>query len=128
MPITEKKKILIIDDEVDFTQVLRLNLEAAGKYEVRTENRGAYGLASARIFKPDLILLDIRMPDMEGSNVVQKIKNDEALKDTPVVFLTAVVKKEDVKSDNDLLQGYPFLSKPVTVKEIIDCIEKNIRK
>ncbi len=119
-----KKRILLIDDEPSFTRMLRLNLEKAGGYEVREENRGSQGLATAREFKPDLILLDVIMPDADGGEVAAQIKADRNLKDTPIVFLTAVVSKKE----EGLIGGRPFLAKPVGVKEVIDCIERHLAK
>ncbi len=118
----EKKRILLIDDELSFTRMLKLNLEKTGAYEVRTENRGKQGLAAAREFKPDLILLEIIMPGMDGGDVAFQIEADRNVKKTPIVFLTAVVKKEDL----GIITGRDFISKLVTVEEIIDCIEKNL--
>lgn len=122
--IMVKKRILLVDDEPSFTRMLRLNLEKTGAYEVREENRGAQGLAAAREFKPDLILLDVIMPDADGGDVAAQIKADKNLKDTPIVFLTAVV----TKKEEGLIGGRPFIAKPVSAKELIDCIEKHIAK
>ncbi len=120
----EKKKILIIDDEVDLTQMVRLNLEATGKYDVFIENNGSRAIWA---FKPDMVFLDIVMPDADGTNVVQQIKEEEDIKDIPVVFLTALVKKEEIREDSTKTIGsYTFLAKPVSTKELIECIEKNI--
>ncbi len=115
-----KKRILLIDDEPSFTRMLKLNLEETGAYEVRAENRGRFGLAAAREFKPDLILLDVKMPDLSGCDVAFLIGADRNVKDTPIVFLTAVAKKEDV------IAGRAFIAKPVTVGKVIDCIENNL--
>ncbi len=123
-----KKKIMIIDDEELFTKLVKLNLEKTGEYEVRVENKGSQGLALAREFKPDLILLDILMEDMEGSEVAAQLKNDMNTKDIPVVFLTAVVKKEEVESGCGVIGGNPFIAKPVSTNELIDCIEQNLSK
>ncbi len=117
-----KKRILLIDDEPSFTRMLKLNLEETGAYEVREENRGKFGLAAARQFKPDLILLDIIMPDMSGGEVAFEIEADRTTKDTPIVFLTAALKKED----EGMIGGRAFIAKPVTVKEVIDCIERTL--
>ena len=122
----EKKRILIIDDEEDFTEIVKFNLEKTGKYEVRTEDKGINGLAAVRAFRPDLILLDILMPDMNGSDVAIQIKNDESVKDIPIVFLTAVMTKEEVASYGEVIGGHPFIAKPVSVESLIDCIEKYI--
>ncbi len=117
-----KKRILLIDDEPSFTNVLKLNLEETGAYEVRAENNGSQGLVTARRFKPDLILLDVIMPGMDGGDVASEIQSDENLKNTPVVFLTAAAKKED----EGVISGRTILAKPVTVEEVIACIEKNL--
>ncbi len=119
-----KKKILVIDDEPSFTRVLKLYLEKTGTYEVRDENRGKMALATAKQFKPDLILLDIVMPDMDGGEIASNIIEDEALKDTPIVFLTAAVAKDEA----GMISGRPFMAKPVNAEEVIQCIEKNLSK
>ncbi len=117
-----KKRILLIDDEPSFTNVLKLNLEDTGAYDVRAENGGKLGLVTARRFKPDLILLDVIMPDMDGGDVAAEIQSDENLKNTPIVFLTAVAKKKE----EGIIAGRPFVAKPVTVEEVVACIEKNL--
>lgn len=124
----EKKKVLIIDDEESFTQMVKLNLEATGRYEVRAENKGSLGLDAVRSFKPDLILLDIIMPDIEGSEVAAALKEDNTTRDIPVVFLTAMVTKEETKAADGVIAGHPFIAKPVNLKELINCIDENINK
>lgn len=123
---TMKKKILIVDDEEDFTKLIKLNLERTGKYEVATENEGSLGLAAAREFKPDLILLDILMQDMEGSEVASQLKDNEDTKNIPIVFLTAVARKKEVEESGGVIGGRPFIAKPADIDQIIDVIEKNI--
>ncbi len=118
-----KKRILLIDDEPSFTRMLKLNLDETGAYEVRAENRGTEGLAAARQFKPDLILLDIVMPDMSGGEVAFGLNHDRNTKDTPIVFLTAAAKK---KEDEGIIGGRTIIAKPVTVEEVIDCIERTL--
>jgi class 3 adenylate cyclase len=117
-----KKRILLIDDEQSFIRMLKLNLEETGAYEVRAENRGTRALAAARQFNPDLILLDVIMPDMGGGDVAFQIEADPNVKDTPIVFLTAVVKK----GEQGIIAGHDFIAKPVTVEEVIDCIEEHL--
>ena len=123
----EKKKILIIDDEKDFAKMVKLNLEQTGEYEVKMEHKGLDGLRTVRTFKPDLILLDVIMPDMAGSDVARKLKDQENTKDIPIVFVTATVMKEEAKSRGGLVGGHPFIAKPATIQEIITVIEKNIK-
>ncbi len=121
-----KKKILIVDDEKDFTQLVKMNLEETGQYEVTVENRGASGFAAAKEFKPDLILLDILMPDMEGSEVASQLNEDNDTKSIPVVFLTAIVKEDEVKESGGLIAGRRFIAKPVSADKLIDVIERTI--
>jgi len=122
-----KKRILIVDDEPTITDVLRLNLVKAGGYDVRVENKGANALKSAREFKPDLVFLDVMMPDVDGGEVADRIKSDVALSDTPIVFLTAAVTREEVVSQDNTIGGHPFLAKPVSIQEIIACIRRYAR-
>ncbi len=119
----KKKRVLLIDDEPSFTRMLKLNLEETGAYEVREENRGRFGLAAAREFKPDLILLDIFMPDMSGGEVAYQIEADRDVENTPIVFLTAAAKKYE---NEDIIGGRTIIAKPVTVKEVIYYIEKSL--
>jgi len=121
-----KQRILLIDDEKSFTQMLKLNLEMSGFYEVREENRGVYALAAAREFEPDLIFLDIMMPDIEGDEVAAQLKADPRLKESSIVFLTAVASKQEVENHNGFIGGHSFLAKPASTGEIIQCIRKHL--
>ena len=124
-----KKKILVVDDEASLTRMLRRNLEATGKYEVREENSGAHAYETAREFQPDMIMLDVMMPDMDGGDVAAKIQDDESLKHIPIVFLTAILKKEEVaESTGSTIGGRTFLVKPVKVDDLIACIENHLGK
>jgi CheY-like chemotaxis protein len=84
-----KKRILLLDDEMDFASVMKMTLELTGQYEVRTAVRSTTVLQVAHDFKPDLILLDCMMPVMDGGEVAAQIQADAELKDTPFMFLTA---------------------------------------
>jgi len=122
-----KKKILIIDDEPGFTEMVKLNLEATGNYLVKVENRGVRALQSALAYHPDLILLDIIMPDSEGPDICYQLQNHNSLQNTPIVFLTATIRKDEVASQNGNVGGHAFLAKPSNLKELIDCIENHLR-
>ena len=123
-----KKKILIVDDERNITAFLKTYLEDTGKYDVRAENSGAEGVETAKVFQPDLILLDIMMKDMSGDGVADKVKNDPILRKTPIVFLTGIVTKEEVEAQGGRIGGYPYIAKPIlAMRELLDCIEAHIR-
>lgn len=124
----EKKKILIIDDEKDFTELVKMNLEATGKYEVKVENKGALGFDRTKEFKPDLILLDILMPDMEGSEVASQLSEDKDTESIPIVFLTAIVRENEIKNSGGIIAGRHFVAKPVSSDKLIAIIERTIIK
>jgi len=121
-----KQRILLIDDEKSFTQMLKLNLEMSGLYEVREENRGVHALTAARDFEPDLVFLDIMMPDIDGDEVATQLKADPRLRESPIVFLTAVASKQEVENHNGFIGGHPFLAKPASTGEVIQCIRKHL--
>jgi DNA-binding response OmpR family regulator len=120
-----KKRILVIDDSTDITDPLKLYLERTGTFEVRVEREGSKGLQAAREFRPDLILLDVMMPDMDGGDVAAEIDEDQELKQTPIVFLTASVTRTEM-TEVGSIGGRPILSKLMTLSEIIDYLKKRL--
>ena len=79
--------ILIVDDQPDFLEIFSTKLKAAG-YRVETASNGSDALVKAKELKPDLVLLDVEMPEMNGAEVLQSLRDDPATKDTRVLFLT----------------------------------------
>jgi two-component system alkaline phosphatase synthesis response regulator PhoP len=122
-----KKKILIIDDEIDFSNLVKKNIEKTGEFEVIIAASGEEGIKLTREKKPDLILLDVVMPEIDGGDVASQIKNDKSIKDIPIIFLTAIVTEEETGSQPSFTGGYPLLAKTVTLGELIACIKKNIK-
>ena len=123
----DKKRILVVDDDRSFSQMLKLNLEHAGAYDIRVENSGAHAIATAREFRPHLILLDVIMPEVDGGDVAAQLKEDAELKDIPIVFLTALVSGQENVTGGLIRSGYRFIGKLASEKEILQCIEENIR-
>lgn len=121
-----KKKILVVDDETSITRLLKLNLEKNGAFTVRTENEGMRALAAAKDFKPDLILLDVMMPDIDGGDVAAIIQADPILRGVPIVFLTAAVKKEEIEAKGGMVGGFPYIAKPLDVKGVTAVIERTL--
>ncbi len=124
----KKKKVLIVDDEVAFTELVKMNLEATGKYEVRTENKGSLALLAAKQFRPDLILLDIIMPDKGGGEVSGQLEGNEDTKNIPIVYLTAIVTKEEAAARDDIISGHQVIPKPVSTEELVKVIEMTTGK
>ena len=123
-----KKRVLLVDDEKSFTNLLKLNLEETGNYDVRVENWAEDALQAAREFKPDIVLLDIIMPRMPGGDVAAQFKEDPGLKDTPIVFLTAAVRRHQIEENDGIICDHPCIAKPAPVETVIEFIEKHGRK
>ena len=121
----EERRILIVDDEQDSTHLIKLLLEKIGSYLALEENDAAKAYQSARNFRPDLILLDINMPQRDGGDIAAQIDADPELQRTPIIFLTALVTKAEAKAGLHI-QGHPVLAKPVNIPELIKRIEENL--
>jgi DNA-binding response OmpR family regulator len=121
-----KKRILVIDDQADITRMLKLNLEQTHDYEVRMENISSRALAAAEEFRPDLILLDVVMPGIDGGTLAASLGAHPKLKGVPIVFLTAAATKEEVYKRGGIIGGSPFLAKPVDLAEVLRCLKKHL--
>ncbi len=123
-----KKRILVVDDEPKITRLIRLNLEQTGEYEVREENRASHAFASAREFLPDLILMDVLMPGVDGGELAGEFQQSPRFREVPILFLTAAVTREEVSSHGGYIGGLPMLAKPVDIPELIGCIHRQLEK
>ncbi len=123
----EKKRILVVDDEAVITRTLKLYLEGTGSYEVRTENEGSHALQAAREFNPDLIRLDLVMPDPDGATLASELGGDSELQNIPIIFLTALVSEKEVGAQGKEIGGHPFLAKPVNPERVVECIEQQLQ-
>jgi len=117
-------RILMVDDEPAITRMAKLNLERTGNYHVRTENHGKLAIPAAREFKPDLIILDVMMPDMGGDEVAAQLKEDPALSDIKIIFMTAIVTHAETDAVGHTIGGQVYLAKPANTEEMIATIEK----
>jgi CheY-like chemotaxis protein len=117
------KRILIIDDEQPYTEMLKLNLEQVGKYVACEENDARRALATARQFGPDLVLLDVMMPEMDGGDVAAMLAKDAEFRDVPIIFLTALVASEEVPSGGMTNREHRMLPKSTPIDGLIRIIE-----
>jgi len=122
---TGKRRILIVDDDANSTHLVKILLERSGPYLVLEENDAANADQTAHNFKPDVILLDIVMPKIDGGELATQIEADRELHDTPIIFLTALVTHGEAKSGLHI-QGHPLVAKPISIPELIDAIEKHL--
>jgi len=105
------ERIMLIDDDASIRKIAAVTLERVGKWQVQTADGGISGLAMAAEFKPDVILLDVMMPGMDGPTTYKLLKEDPAVTNTPVIFMTAKVQGQELESYSELgVQG--VISKP----------------
>ena len=119
--VKEERRILIVDDDRESTHLLKSLLEKIG-YLVLEENDAAKAHQSVHNFGPDLILLDIMMPQIDGVELASEIDADPQLQKTPIIFLTAL---GDPRAGLRI-QGHPVLAKPINVPELIKRLEENL--
>lgn len=117
---TKAAKVLVIDDEPEITDIVETFLTESG-YKVEVENNPTKAVEKAREFEPDLILLDIMMPEMDGYSVCEGFKKDTALARTPVIFLTGKDRNDDMgrsfKSGGDM-----FIKKPFSCERLLEIV------
>lgn len=112
-----EKKILIIDDDESFCSIVRLNLELKGDFKVEVVSDSKQCVAMAKKMKPDLILLDILMPGINGFEVLKKLKDDSDTSSIPVMMLTAL-SDEESKIKAQKLYDEEYIVKPVEALEL----------
>lgn len=125
-----KKRILVVDDELDSRVFLSTLLETSG-YKPYTASHGLEGIQRAREVKPDLIILDIMMPEKGGIQMYREIKADDSLRSIPVIILSGIAKKT-YKYSQHLLNSHngravpepdAYIEKPPESDELLQCIE-----
>jgi two-component system, OmpR family, alkaline phosphatase synthesis response regulator PhoP len=117
------KKVLIVDDEPDLLRIACFRLEKAG-YQALSAVNGQDALELAKKESPDLLLLDVKLPLMEGPDVCLRIKKDEKLKHIPVILFTANTQSINERVEACGAQGY--ILKPFSIEELLDEIKKFI--
>jgi len=122
----EKRRVMIVDDEEHFLKVTKINLERTDKYDVMTLSNAKDIISQVKIFKPDIILLDILMPKMDGVEVCKLLNKDPEGEKIPIITLSAL------DTDKDKLMMYKlgvvdFLVKPIEKSDLIAKIEKALQ-
>jgi len=116
------RKIMLVDDDQDFIQLLEFDLKKHG-YEVMTAGNGEEGLERLKTEKPALIILDIKMPKVDGYTFVRRLKKDAETKDIPVIVLTSY---EPMKDMFQLEGVQDYVVKSVNMDLLLTSIEKNL--
>lgn len=116
------KKILIVDDEADIIEILQFVSEANG-YECITAMDGEEGLRLAKESNPDLIILDVMMPKINGYKISRLLKYDSKYKDIPIIMITARSQEED-KLIGEETGANEYITKPFKIDEVLDTIKR----
>jgi len=120
------KKILVIDDEPDLRELVRINLDQAG-YRVETASSGRDALQALRRSPPDLVVLDLMLPDISGTELCRKIRSDSELADIPVIMLTAKAAEVDRVVGFEL-GADDYVTKPFSPRELVLRIAAVLRR
>ena len=118
------KRVLVIDDEESFCTFVSWALEKTGRYKVTSTTKPLEGITLAKALRPDLILLDIKMPQMDGSQVAEKLLEDAQTKSIPIAFITALVTNTETKHEQMEVAGRTFIAKPITRDELLQAVGK----
>ena len=127
MVAKNKKLILCIEDEEEMIDLIRLILTRRG-FEVRGANGGKEGLEIIRTEHPDLILLDLMMPDMDGWEVYQQMKADDATKNIPVIVVTAKAQSIDKVLGLHIAKVDDYIAKPFSPQELLNSVDNVLGK
>jgi two-component system alkaline phosphatase synthesis response regulator PhoP len=125
--MSEKKRVLVVDDEPDFASIVQANLEKEG-FEVEVAYDGVEGLEKVRSNPPDVIVLDVMMPEKDGYKMCAELKRDEPYADIPIIMLTAV--GDHVSStryshyDGMSMEAEDYLPKPASAEQIIGSVRR----
>lgn len=122
----DRKTILVVDDEQDLLDLIEYNLKKEG-FDVLKAEDGLEGIDVARKHRPDLVLLDIMMPKMDGLEVVERMRSDKKIKRIPIIFLTA---RGDEKTEVEGLDkgGDDYITKPISTTKLISRIKAVLRR
>ncbi|MDI1249819.1 MAG: response regulator transcription factor [Lacunisphaera sp.] len=122
----EKKKILVVDDEPDVTDLVAYHLKAKG-FHVETVNDATASISKARAYQPDLLILDIMMPDLSGIQICRILRADPKLSKVPIIFLTAKAEPHD-RIDGLESGADDYVGKPFSPKELVLRVESILRR
>ena len=119
-----KTRVLIVDDDVNLSRLSAMILEHSGGYDVLTEKDSRRAIAVARQFRPEIMLLDVDMPEKSGGEVADEAKRDPLLRNVPILFLTGLVSKAEAGNEEVESGGMSFLAKPVLPEVLLACVNK----
>ncbi len=118
-----KRKAVVVDDDVELVELIRDALENDGRFEIRTANNGFDAGMIVKEYRPDVIILDVMLPDINGKEVCQRIRSDSTLDDVKVVCISGMVEADKI-DELKAAGANDFIQKPFEVEHLIDAICK----
>lgn len=119
----DKSRILVVDDDSKLTHLVELFLEKTKRYHVRVVNRPRDAVATAHEFQPQMILLDVDMPGLDGGEVARLMRADPILEQLPILFFTSLVSAGEAGGKLSKRGGDYFLAKPVDPVALVRCVD-----
>ena len=119
-----KITLLVVDDDKNICDAVKRGLEQTHDYAVHVATNGAQAVAAAGELLPDVILLDLMMPQMTGAECSKRLRDAPQTAHIPVIYLTGLMGKEDAKALDGIIDGERYLAKPVCINEIIEAVER----
>jgi two-component system, OmpR family, alkaline phosphatase synthesis response regulator PhoP len=125
--MTDQKRILVVDDEPDFASIVQTNLESEG-FTVEVAFDGVQGLEKVKENAPDLVILDVMMPEKDGYKMAKELKNNPATEDIPIIMLTAVgdhvTTTRYSHADGMGMEADDYLPKPASAEQILQSVNR----
>ena len=116
-----KRRVLIVDDDEDLVELIADHLDRDSRFEVRTANNGFDAGMMVKEYRPDIIVLDVMLPDINGKEVCQRVRNDKTMEDVRIICISGMV-EEDKVADLREAGADDFMHKPFEVEKLIDRI------
>ncbi len=124
LPGERRIRLLAVDDDETICQLLQQTLEESGDFEVRTCTEGSRALAEALAFRPDVIILDIHMPDKDGTEIAAELREEKTTRAIPIVFLTGIVSAAELGSSGENGSGPLICPKPFDRIKLLKLVRK----
>jgi len=120
-----KRKALVVDDDPELVELVRDHLESDGRFEVRVANNGFDAGMMVREYHPDVVVLDVKLPDINGKEVCQRIRKDPSLSDVRIICISGMVEKDKI-DDLRACGADEFLQKPFEVEKLVELMCKQL--
>ena len=124
------KRLMIIDDEPGFTQMLAMNLKLSERFEIEVVNDARKALRKTVAFQPDIVLLDVIMPHLDGGDILTLLRSEPTLEGLPIILLTALVSKDQTVAGMGVAEevGLVMLSKTTKFDTLLKVIDSNLEE